>query len=94
MIIKVDGIGSVDIEAIGFFLDAKTGNTVRHKFGTKDLVYEWYEKTRYVYFHNDLPNIAEGLNVIEVDKLTKEEVEKMINICDYIGTFLKKEATK
>jgi len=93
MLVKVDTFDDlIEVEAIAYSWTEDIG-TVRHKFGTRQFVMDWAEKTRKEYVAHEDPIINEmgrNIEVIEIDNLPKEEVEKMINICDYIGRFLEK----
>lgn len=89
MNIHVDCLGKVNVEAIGYTL-MENGCTVLHKFGTVDFVEKWAQSTRRTYIQAGLDDIAKEVQTIYVENLPKEEVEKMLNICDYIGTYLKR----
>jgi hypothetical protein len=85
-----NGSSDVDVEAVGYTIDEK-GDTVLYKYGSIELVQSWVEHFYNYYAIRGLLGVAQKVRILVVEDLPPEEVDKMINICDYIGTYLKKQ---
>lgn len=64
-------------------------HVVMHKHGSPEGVTKWYDETRKRYIEAGLNKEARELGVI-TGKFDVVELNKILDICDYIGTFIKK----
>lgn len=76
-----------DEVAICFSMD--NGMTCLHKHGSPEKVNKWYEETRKKYIAHGLRHEADSLLIIS-GKFPVEELNKMLDITGYIGSFVKK----
>ena len=86
-----NGSFDVDVKAIGYTID-KEGNTVLHKYGSLETVKQWGLDIVDAFLLHGYDDLAKEIRIMEVENLSTEEVDRMINCCTYIGTFLKKQS--
>lgn len=78
--------------AFSYDPDEERGNQcVLHKHGRPELVDAWAERTRKAYIQAGFLDIARSIHVISSDKWDVEELNKCLEITDYISTMLEKQ---
>ena len=70
--------------------EIEPGKTVLLKHGRPDIVTSYFDEMRSIYKNNGLSDLASQIKLL-IGRIPIEELNKMINTCDYIGRFLKNQ---